>query len=295
MLNFENLAKKLNVCGRFMRAVDLSTYKGGGEAFVFLPSNMEEFVKTANFLRNEQIEFSVLGGGSNMLVNDGICKHVFVSTRMLNGVQIANNKVVCECGAKMANVISQAREHNLGGLEFLCGVPCCVGGAIKMNAGAFSSQIGDYIDKITVLSVDNENLLQYTVSQKSKDDIGFSYRNGAKDIVLSAEISLEYMEREHSLKRGLECLKKRRSKQPNLPSLGSVFKNGESASAKIIEECGLKGICHGGAQISPMHSNFIVNIGGGTAQDYLYLALLCEEEAQKRFGVELKREFVFVD
>lgn len=291
----EKAAKESGVPFELWGADKISTYKGGGEAFVFLPNTLEEFAKVYAFLKGENADVFILGGGSNVIVKDGLCSKICICTSRLNKIKITENRVECECGAQVSNVIKRAREKGLGGLEFLSGVPCTAGGAVRMNAGAFSSQIGDYISKIDILTCDNANCDTYTVKQLCKDDLRFSYRKGIGEIVLRAEFSLEKTDEKTSLAATAEYLKIRRQRQPCLPSCGSVFKNGDVPSGKLIEECGLKGKIIGGAQISDKHANFIVNVKGGSAADYLALVNICENAVKEKFGVELQREFVVLD
>ncbi len=269
-------------------AATLSRYRGGGTVErLYLPSNAEELIEVLE-LTKEDNPF-VLGGGSNTLLCDGIIKRPIVSTSYLNGVEFENGYIKAGAGAKINDVIAFGRKNGLGGLEFLIGVPCTLGGAIRMNAGAFGAQISDYISKIIVLSVDCASIEEYDVSE-----VEWRYRQGPKKIILCAKLKFAEISREESVCRAREFGHIRVQKQPRLPSLGSVFKNADKPAGCYIEKAGLKGLIHGGAQISPMHANFIVNIGGGSALDFLSLVYLAEETVLQKFGVKLEREFVIV-
>lgn len=272
----------------------LSTFKGGGKAWIFQPENVQKFIDVTRVLSDEKIVFEIIGRGSNTLISDGVCNTVLINTKALNGVKTEGRLVYCECGANLSKVISECRKSALGGLEFLSGVPCSVGGAIKMNAGAFGSQIGDYIYKLQILNVDCVNGGKITMTETSKDELRLSYRNGVDSIVVGAVLLLNEKDEERSLKEAKRYLSFRHKKQPCLPSLGSVFKNGREASGKLIEECGLKGIGRGGARISGTHANFIVNEGGASAADYLYLVELCKKRVYEAKGVRLEEEFVLI-
>ncbi len=266
----------------------LSCYRGGGIVEkMYLPSDAKELTATLGFLKADNP--FVLGGGSNTLFCDGIIKRPIVSTANLNGVEFENGCIKAGAGAKMNDVIAFGRKNGLGGLEFLVGVPCTLGGAVRMNAGAFGAQISDYISKITVLSGDCAN-----IEEIDAHDIDWGYRQGPNKIILGATLNLFEMSRDESICRARDYAHIRVQKQPRLPSLGSVFKNADKSAGYYIEQAGLKGLIHGGAQISSMHANFIVNIGGGTAADYLYLANLAEETVLQKFGIKLEREFVAV-
>lgn len=325
MKDFEEIRNLLKVEGRVCEGRELSTFKGGGRAFVYMPKNEGEFVKIYSALKEENKGIYILGGGSNTIVKDGICKSAIISTRGLDNVEVVGKSVICECGASVAKVTRVAREHGLGGLEFLSGVPCSVGGAIRMNAGAFSSQTNDYIDEITILNGDYENSRRFGIGETSSkiesknnvermntnedyeklnhvervkingDDRVYGYRNGEKNIVLSAVLKLREMPIEESVALSKKYVDERRRKQPSLPSVGSVFKNGEVASGMLIEKCGLKGVRIGGAQISQKHANFIVNVGGGSASDFLALVDICKHRVFDEFGVILHEEFEIVD
>ena len=153
----EYIKSQTGVYGAWKSAKEISTFKGGGQAFVFYPQSVEKAAELIDVLRTENVDFSILGSGSNTLVCDGNCRQVLVCLKGLCGVKFEGEKVVCEGGASVAKITFEGRKRGLGGLEFLSGVPCALGGALKMNAGAFSSQIGDYVTKIDVLNLDCAN------------------------------------------------------------------------------------------------------------------------------------------
>ncbi len=291
----EYIAKETNVLGEWKSASEISTFKGGGKAFVIYPESVEKAIKTIGVLRSEKVDFSMLGKGSNTLVSDGECKQVLVSFKHINDVKIEGNFAVCEGGASVRKVVESGRKAGRGGLEFLSGVPCSVGGALKMNAGAFSSKIEDYVSKLYILNIDCANCDGICIEEKSAKDIDFGYRKGVGGIVLKAVLRLSPKTAEQSVVEAKLFLSQRRAKQPVLHSLGSVFKNGETASGKLIDLCGLKGLKIGGAQVSQKHANFIVNTGGATASDYLDLANFCKKAVFEKTGITLEEEFKLVD
>lgn len=295
----EYIKSQTGVYGAWKSAKEISTFKGGGQAFVFYPQSVEKAVELIDVLRTENVDFSMLGSGSNTLVCDGNCKQILVCLKGLCGVKIEGEKVVCEGGASVAKITFEGRKRGLGGLEFLSGVPCTLGGALKMNAGAFSSQIGDYVTKIDVLNLDCANFdkirIQNNIREISINSKDLAYRKGVDEIVLKAELKLEKKSAEQSINEAREYLRKRQDKQPSLPSLGSVFKNGKIPSGKLIDDCGLKGVKIGGAQVSQKHANFIVNVGGASAKDYLALVALCKKEVFAKFGILLEEEFVTIE
>lgn len=290
----EYIAKETNVLGEWKSASEISTFKGGGKAFVIYPESVEKAARTIDVLRAEKVDFSMLGKGSNTLVSDDECKQVLVSFKRINDVKIEGSFAVCKGGASVRKVVESGRIAGLGGLEFLSGVPCSIGGALKMNAGAFSSKMQDYVSKLYILNIDCANCDEICIDEKSAKDIDFGYRKGVDGIVLKAVLRLYPKTVEQSIAEAKRFLSQRRAKQPCIPSLGSTFKNGATASGKLIDLCGLKGLKIGGAQVSQKHANFIVNTGGATASNYLDLANFCKKAVFEKTGITLEEEFVVV-
>ncbi|MDE5601426.1 MAG: UDP-N-acetylmuramate dehydrogenase [Clostridia bacterium] len=293
----QEVASECGVECQIMTANALTTYKGGGSACVFTPKSEEEFVKIYSAFIRRGIKAFILGGGSNVILADGLCKVPILCTKQLNGIRVCDDGVYAECGARICDVTAALKECGMGGFEFLSGVPATVGGAVRMNAGAFNAQTADYIKQVRVLSHkcdDNGIWTDFAVETVSRDKLDFGYRQGVNAIILGATIMGREMEYDKSVELSKRYLAIRAAKQPKYPSCGSVFANGELPSGKLIEECGLKGVRVGGAMISEMHGNFIVNAGGGTANDFMSLVKLCEKEVYAKFGIMLRREFVYL-
>ena len=243
----------------------------------------------------------LLGGCSKVIVADGVVGRPVISTKRLNRIRIENGLVFAECGTKLSEIAKQAREYDLGGLEFLAGVPLTLGGALKMNASAFGREIAEYVRSAFIFSSRACDALECalgdmraSVKSLARDEIDFAYRRGVQGIILGGALRLDRMARAQSLEKAREFVMIRRAKQPREHSCGSVFKNGEIPSGKLIEACGLKGLRVGGAKISEKHANFIVNTGGATASDFLSLVEICEREVLQQFGIQLDREFVLL-
>ncbi len=339
--------KELQIEYGIKNAMEISTYKGGGDAVVARPDSVEKLCECVALLKDEKVKFAMLAKGSNTLVSDGLCETALIDTKGLKDVEICGEYAYALCGASVRKVVEKGREKGLCGLEFLSGAPCSVGGAVKMNASAFLTQTSDYVDELYILNLDcancnkiesgnekckmqdllsvgnhkSQDLLPADI-QKTQDlkveascdffektgigeliekgvvrvvkgsEIGWEYRTGASGIILGAKMKLIRAKAGESQRLARLYLEKRREKQPALPSLGSVFKNGKIASGKLIEECALKGMKIGGAMISEKHANFVVNIGGGSASDYVLLANECKRRVFERFGVELEEEYV---
>ncbi len=179
------------------------------------------------------------------------------------------------------------------GLEALTGIPGTVGGAVRMNAGAFSQEIGDPLIRVEVIDQDLKAVV------RKREDIGFSYRSapGLEDcIILKAEFQLQPDDPHKLVNHMREIVSLRRRRQPlRWPSCGSIFKrpSGDFAG-RLIEEAGLKGVMRGGAQISELHANFIINRGGASARDVLELIKLVKRKVQEGSGVVLEREVVLL-
>lgn len=270
---------------------DLSTYRGGGRiARLYTPRNAEELAALYAAGRRAEEDVFLLGGGSNTLVDDGCVRRPVILTRGVREIMVHEDGTVCaECGATLREVARAAAVAGLGGLEFLAGVPATVGGALAMNAGAFGAQIADYVAKICVL-----NPLSGKTEWIDRDSVPFGYRKGVRGAVIAARFVLpKTSARESAVKREF-FLAERRKKQPQAPSLGSVFTGEAGAAGKYIDGAGLKGLCAGGARISPVHGNFIVNLGGGSAADFRFLARLAKETVREFYGVSLASEVVLL-
>lgn len=267
-------------------AKNLSTYKGGGKIkSIMLPETAAELCDAVLHSRLSGIEPYLLGGGSNTIISDGEINRTVISTRRLNDIEVENEFVICGAGASLGRIIQVGRTFGLGGLEFLGGVPATVGGALSMNAGAYSAEISDYADEIYVLTPECE------ICTLSSSSIAWGHRKGVCGIIAGAKLRLVKMDLDASALRMKECLNRRKLSQPRLPSVGSVFKKADKPAGYYVDNAGLKGTKKGGAEISRLHANFIVNTGDGTAEDFLYLATLAEKRVFEQFGVRLEREF----
>lgn len=299
---------------RFESASTLTSFKGGGSAKIILPSGEREFASVMGALWAEGLSPYVLGGGSDAVIADGICSRPVVCTKRMRGLRFDGEIARFEAGVTVAYLMREARARGLGGLEFLEGVPATLGGATRMNAGAFKEKMSDFVLYARVLSADGD-------ACGIKEEIPeFSYRRGARGIVAGGALRLKRMSESESLRRRERFLKLRREKQPNLPSCGSVFKNAELSvkdaadvlralrleqtqtpsdkiilpAGRLIDACGLKGAREGGATISRMHANFIVNVGGATATDFLKLVEIARRAVYEKFGILLESEFALL-
>lgn len=265
----------------------LSTYRGGGRLKrLYVPRTEEEFAAVCREVLSltGRMPF-LLGGGSNTLIDDGEVRRPVVWTRGLTGVTPTPEGLLCYAGTRLSEVTAAAAKEGLGGLEFLAGVPATVGGAVHMNAGAFGAEIGDHVTKVHVLDPCSCKLRRI-----SREQIAWGHRRGVRLPVTAAVLSLPRMSAEEREERKRGYLAARRLAQPRLPSLGSMFTSDAGAAWAYAEGAGLKGLRVGGAEISRLHGNFIVNIGGGTAADHIKLARVMRRAAEELFGVGLVAE-----
>ena len=277
-------------------AENLSGYTSlgvGGPANIILVRDEERLPELLRFLDEHGVAWRVLGGGTNLLVADeGVSDVVLHLARRPVEVQFAGNRVEVPAMATLGTTVMECAKRNLGGLEGLIGVPGTVGGALRMNAGAYGTQIGDVVRAITVFRARSGR-----VETVLSDEARFDYRHTsfASDEILLA-VSLELPQRPYAeiLERVRACNIKRRASQPvNEKSAGCIFKNPAGCSTgKLIDELGLKGMRIGGAMISDLHANFIVNRFQAKAADIFKLMDIIRERVLSAYGVELHEEVI---
>jgi UDP-N-acetylmuramate dehydrogenase len=207
--------------------------------------------------------------------------------------RIGENKIYAEAGTPLAMLLRAAEKFSLGGLEFLSGIPGSVGGAVVMNAGAWGSDISEVTDVITILGNDNN------ITKIDRKNLSFEYRKlnmGEGEIILGTTFSLVPSDRGEIRRMIRKNLEKRKESQPlRFPSAGSVFKNPkEGPAGRIIDELGLKGKRIGGAEISDVHANFIVNVKRASAGDVLDLVELIKGRVKEARGIDLEMEIKVV-
>lgn len=276
-----------------------TTFRIGGPAdLVAVPRGWDDLVLLGMSVREEECPFVVLGRGSNVLVADEGFRGVVIlmSKGMKRISKKAEGEVYVESGCDLNRLIKWCIEQGLGGLEELSGIPGSVGGAVRMNAGAFETCMGDRVKEVFLLRV-GEGLEEVALSRK---EAAFAYRRAEgverHDIIYQVILELEPADIGSLLRTREEVLEWRRANQPlDQPSAGSVFRNPEGEPAgKIIDRCGLKGLRVGGAAVSPKHANFIVNLGGATASDVRELIRKVKLTVREKEGLELQEEIEMV-
>ena len=274
-----------------------TTFKIGGPADLFIiVDTKDSLIGTLDALKKLNIPFKILGNGSNLLVSDeGIKGAVIKFGEKFKKIKVLNEdsnrvKIYCGAGVQNSKFCIFAKENGFSGAEFLYGIPGTIGGAIYMNAGAYSSEIKDII--VSSESIDQNG---ETISL-SKEQMKFSYRKSMfsknKNILISAIFELEKGELDKIALKMEQNIKKRKSSQPlNFPNAGSIFKRPEKGFAsKLIDECDLKGLKVGGAAVSTKHAGFIVNTGGAKCEDVLKLIKIIKNTVAKKTGVLLDLE-----
>jgi UDP-N-acetylmuramate dehydrogenase len=246
-----------------------------------------------NLLDANDIQYKFLGGGSNLLVGDGELPWVVLQlVRPEPDVVFDGNLAHVDAAADLGRMITFCAKNDLGGMEGLIGVPGTVGGALRMNAGAYGMQIGSYVREVKLYRAASRKIEVLRGHQ-----ISFEYRHTSfapDDMMLSVILELPSKPFKSILEGIRICNEKRRSSQPlGQKSAGCIFKNPPGASAgRMIDELGLKGLSVGDARVSDRHANFFVNAGHATAKDMLRLIADVREQVQKKFGVSLENEVV---
>lgn len=266
------------------------TKTGGPVDVLLFPKTKEEVKVIVDYCLVESHPWLVLGNASNLIVREGgIAGFVLMLTEM-NQLALDGQTVVVDAGAKLIDTTYFALEHGLTGLEFACGIPGSVGGAIYMNAGAYGGEVVDIFESVDVIWEDG------SFERLTKEQMAFSYRYSLmqvrKGIVLTVRFALETGNKEEISAKMLELTALREAKQPlEYPSCGSVFKRPEGHfTGQLIQEAGLQGVIWGGAQISTKHAGFIVNINHATATDYVELIKHIQEVIFEKFQVKLETE-----
>ena len=272
------------------RWVNTQHLKYGGSADIFVKINDTEELKfLLNIAKERKVQVTVIGNGSNVLVKDKGIRGIVVKLD-LNKIIEDNETLEVGAGVLLSKLARVAMENELTGVEFASGIPGTFGGAIFMNAGAYGEQIGDRIIETTYI---NENLEIKTIK---KEEQGFEYRKSIfqknNGIIISGKIKLEKGNKEEIKTKMEEYSKTRREKQPlNMPNAGSIFKRGEGyITAKLIDECGLKGYRIGDAEVSKLHAGFIVNKGNATAKDILELIQYIQKKVKQKFDIDIEPE-----
>ncbi len=268
-----------------------TTLRIGGPARFFAEAgDLPAVAALLKWARDEGLPVLPLGKGSNVLLPDGGFPGVaFVLSGDFGRVEIHGNRVEAGAGASLMSLAVLAQRAGLSGLEGLSGIPSSVGGAVRINAGAYGSEIFDVLESVLLVTRAGE------VSERPASRIARGYRWTAlmetDDLVASARLALREADPDHIRTRMAEIAEKRKRALPPEPNAGSIFKNppGDHAG-RLLEACGMKGRRVGGAEVSPVHANVIVNLGGATARDVRALMAEMQSAVKDRFSIDLVPE-----
>lgn len=265
--------------------------KTGGKADILIfPETYEEVQKTVRFASLNGVPYTILGNGSNLIIKDGGIRGIVLILTKLAKISHTGNDITAQCGAAIIDVSRYALKQNLTGLEFACGIPGSVGGALYMNAGAYGGEVKDVLKSALVLTKTGK------MKRLEKSDLSFQYRKSSiaenGEIALEGTFSLKPGDEQEIKAKMDELTYLRESKQPlEYPSCGSVFKRPPGYFAgKLIQDSGLQGKRIGGVEVSTKHAGFMVNVGGGTATDYMNLIKFVQKTVKEKFGVDLETE-----
>jgi UDP-N-acetylenolpyruvoylglucosamine reductase len=272
-----------------------TTLRVGGPADLYVePASEEDLAFVLRFCKSRGVPWMMLGRGSNLLVRDGGIRGMVIclAGAEFNQLGIDGTRVRSGAGVRLRTLAFEAKKALITGFEFMEGIPGNVGGALRMNAGAMGSAMFEVLSSVRYMDSTGE------IHQKTVDQVPVEYRNCPlfkTHIVLSAEFAGSPGSKEQIDQKMNECSQKRWKSQPAAPSAGCIFKNPITVpTGRLVEELGLKGTRRGGAVISDVHGNFIVNDGHATAREVIELIELVKEKARAMRGVELHTEVQIV-
>jgi len=264
----------------------------GGPADIFCsPNDIEDLKKAVFIFKEHNMPFRVIGNGTNLLILDnGIRGLVINLNKDFKKIVFSDKIVKVGAGVSLVHLSKMALNKEMSGLEFACAIPGALGGAIINNASFKGKCMADIVQNVTFLTREKK------IKRTSKSNLDFNYREcnlkGKPVIILEATLLLEKGSKEEIESRIKQNIEIRKARQPlNKFSAGSIFKNPPGYFAgELAEKVGAKGLSRGKAQVSSKHANFIINNGGASARDILYLIEEIEKRVKKNFGIKLERE-----
>lgn len=273
-----------------------TSFKIGGTADYFIKiTSVEELKAILNFTKQKNIPLTVVGNGTNLLVREAGIRGIVIKLELKSfKIKRLSNEIIitAETGMTLATLANIALKEEISGLEFLSGIPGTIGGAIRMNAGAYGKEMKDIVLKTRYMTYDGK------IKTLDLKDHNFEYRNSIfsklNAIIIDTTLKLEKGEKEKIQSKIEEYAKSRKEKQPlEYPNAGSTFKRAEGLiTAKMIDECGLKGYSIGDAEVSTKHAGFVINKGKATASDVLKLVEHIKKEVKAKFNVDIELEIL---
>lgn len=314
MTNYRKFAEQIQNSGEFQGLILFdepmnrhTTFKIGGEVPVFFePADLDSLMVLLEQLKVQNVNFFILGGGSNIVFCDQGFEGVVVSLLKINQIeshQVEGTQdvlVTAGAGATMAQFVNFCTQNGLSGAEQFAGLPGTLGGALFMNARCFDRSISDLFVEAYYIDL-KDYTEQHATFKASEWDYKQSPFQNTNRLILSATFRLEKTDltSEQITEKNKFYINERKSKGHfDFPSAGSVFRNNRdfgAPSGKLVDDCGLKGYKIGGAQVAPFHGNFIINIGGATQKDVKALVEYVENQVREKTGFELVPEIIFVD
>lgn len=276
-----------------------TSFKIGGPAEFFIKiSNLEELINIITFSKNNKVDLTVVGNGSNLLVTEKGIKGIVIKLDLkeikINDVEKEKREITVSSGVPIGLLSQKLLKEEITGFEELSGIPGTIGGAVVMNAGAHGKEIKDIVTEVKAIDY-NGNIHTFTNLQSE-----FTYRHSkfsnGKYIIVQAKILLTKGNKKEIKEKMDKYAQYRKEKQPiEYPNAGSTFKRGEDfITAKLIDEAGLKGYSIGGAEVSEKHAGFIINKGNATAQDVLDLVKYIKNKIYEKFGKKIELEIKII-
>ncbi|ATQ14648.2 UDP-N-acetylenolpyruvoylglucosamine reductase [Borrelia miyamotoi] len=296
--NINNFLKKINIKPKTENLTNYTTYKIGGISKLFLaPKTIKDTENIFQAAIEEKVKIFVLGGGSNLLINDEVeIDFPIIYTGNLSKVELKNNQITAECGTNFEALCHIALKNELSGLEFIYGLPGTLGGAIWMNARCFGSEISAILDQIVF--IDENGKTTCKKFERNEFSYKFSPFQNKNIIILKATLNLRKGNKKHIEEIMKQNKQKRIDKGHYLfPSSGSTFKNNQNflkPTGEIIEECNLKGLKIGGASVSKYHGNFIINNNKASSKDIKTLIERVKTEVKIKTGFSIEEEVLYI-
>ena len=297
-MNLEKLIDNLNISKEKIKynepMAKHTSFKIGGPAQCFINAeSVEEIKQICKVASKNDINLTIIGNGSNLLVTDNGINGIVVKVNIKKfELEFSNDDVslIVGAGNKLGEIAQKLLRNEITGFEFAAGIPGTIGGAVRMNAGAYGKEMKDIVETVKYMDYDGN------IYEKSNKDLEFEYRKSMfaknKFIILEAKLKLQKGNAQDIKDKMLEFEQSRKQKQPlEFPSAGSTFKRGtDFITAKLIDDAGLKGYRVGGAMVSTKHAGFVVNENNATAQDVLNLVKHIKQEVYKKFNKKIELE-----
>ncbi len=265
----------------------------GGTADAFLPETAGQLQSVVRLCERCAVPYFPLGAGSNVLPPDGTYRGVVLVTNAFDRYAVEGDLLTAECGVGVGKLLTACKRHALGGLEFLTGIPAKVGGLAFMNAGVKEGRVGDVIESVTFLA-------DGKIKTYEREKCRFSYKDSLFQHIPCVILSVRFRLKKSStqeVENNISYFKEKRKHLPKGKSMGCVFKNPPSglSAGELIEKSNCKNFKEGGAIVSPLHANFIINQSGATAKDFRALIHRVKEQVYKVTGVMLQEEIRYIE